>query len=53
MAQRAQALLLNGQAARSWTLDNPKQEKSRTGDPLEKNVNWDINRQKNIIKKVH
>ena len=31
----AWALLLNGQVVGSWTLDNPKQEKSITGEPQE------------------
>ena len=31
MARGAYALLLNGQAVASWTLDNFKQEKPRTG----------------------
>ena len=35
MAWGAQTLLLHGKAVGSWTLDNPKQELSRTG--LEKN----------------
>ena len=33
MAQGGKGLLFNEQAVGSLTLDNPKQEKSRTGDP--------------------
>ena len=37
MAWGVKVLLLHGQAAGSWTLDNPKQEKSKTGAYRKKN----------------